>query len=202
MARNFIVCDVGSGETARFWHDNWTGHGPLIDLLGPLGPRTVGLSSNAVVRDAVRDRQWWIATSRSRNPLITLLKNSLPSVESLLDCEHDDSYLWKPDHRAPSNNFSTANTWRAMNPQNHIVPWHKAVWFKDHIPKHAFICWVVAWNRLHTRDRLRNWGLAVPASCILCNDLVESRAHLFFDCPFSSEVWSFFTSRANLIPPS
>ncbi|KAG7656588.1 Reverse transcriptase zinc-binding domain [Arabidopsis suecica] len=169
VARPFVVCDVGSGVTAKFWHDNWTGHGPLIDLVGPLGPQTVGLPIDAV---------------------------------GLIDCQHDDSFIWKTDLHAPSNIFSAAKTWLALHPQNHIVPWYKAVWFKNHVPKHAFICWVVAWNRLHTRDRLRSWGLSIPAVCLLCNSHDESRAHLFFECPFCGAVWRFFTGRANLFPPA
>jgi len=73
VARPFVVCDVGSGVTAKFWHDNWSGHGPLIDLVGPLGPQTVGLPIDNVVRDALRNMSWWIDSSRSRSPIINQL---------------------------------------------------------------------------------------------------------------------------------
>lgn len=36
---------------------------------------------------------------------------------------------------------------------------------------------------------------------VLCNLVDENRQHLFFDCPFSSRVWSFFMSRLHLSPP-
>ncbi|VYS61841.1 unnamed protein product [Arabidopsis thaliana] len=202
VARPFIVCEVGSGVTAKFWHDNWIGLGPLIEVIGPLGPRTVGLPIDVVVRDALRGRSWWIASSRSRNPIIVQLKNLLPEAQGLLDCQHDDSFLWKTDLHAQSNRFSAPRTWSALHPQSHTVPWHKAVWFKNHVPKHAFICWVVAWNKLHTRDRLQNWGLSIPAECLLCNAHDDSRAHLFFECQFSGVVWRFFTASTNLNPPA
>lgn len=202
LARPFIVCDVGSGITTKFWHDDWTGLGPLLDIAGPLGPQMAGLHKNAVVRDAIRHGNWWFSSSRSRNPIISLLRQALPGVESLIDCQHDDTYLWKTNHHAPSNKFSSAKTWLAFNPPGPSVSWHKSVWFPNNIPKHAFICWVTAWNRLHTRDRLRNWGLSVPATCVLCNNSNESRDHLFFACDFSSDIWRFFCSRANLHPPS
>ncbi|XP_033134200.1 uncharacterized protein LOC108869648, partial [Brassica rapa] len=48
--------------------------------------------------------------------------------------------------------------------------------------------------------RLISWGLAVLATCVLCHN--ENRQHLFFDCDFSRQVWSFFTSRLQLVPPS
>ncbi|CAL9241523.1 unnamed protein product [Arabidopsis halleri] len=120
----------------------------------------------------------------------------------MMVCLEDDVYLWKPDHHPPSPHFSSPKTWLALNPAGPPVSWHKSVWFKDRIPKHAFICWVVAWNRLHTRDRLRRWGLSISPSCVLCNGFDESREHLFFECVFSQEVWVFFTSRVNLNPPA
>ncbi|XP_020876673.1 uncharacterized protein LOC110227273 [Arabidopsis lyrata subsp. lyrata] len=202
LARPFLVCEVGSGQTASFWHDNWTGLGALIDLTGTIGPQVVGLPLNSVVRDAIRGSAWWISTSRSRNPIISLIKGLLPEVGNMMVCLEDDVYLWKPDHHPPSPHFSSPKTWLALNPAGPPVSWHKSVWFKNRIPKHAFICWVVAWNRLHTRDRLRRWGLSISPSCVLCNGFDESREHLFFECVFSQEVWVFFTSRLNLNPPA
>ncbi|CDY20898.1 BnaC06g01180D [Brassica napus] len=52
-----------------------------------------------------------------------------------------------------------------------------------------------------TRDKLISWGLAVPATCVLCVGHNENRQHLFFNCDFSKQVWSFFTSRLQLVPP-
>ncbi|CAA7021847.1 unnamed protein product [Microthlaspi erraticum] len=52
-----------------------------------------------------------------------------------------------------------------------------------------------------TRDRLRGWGIQVSPLCLLCNVLHESRQHLFFDCAYSKEIWSSFTTAANLNAP-
>lgn len=32
LARPYISCHVNSGSSALFWHDDWTGLGPLLDL--------------------------------------------------------------------------------------------------------------------------------------------------------------------------
>ncbi|AEE32078.1 copper ion binding / electron carrier protein [Arabidopsis thaliana] len=56
-------------------------------------------------------------------------------------------------------------------------------------------------NRLHICDRFISWGIQVPSLCLLCNALDETRQHVFFDCPFSHEVWSFFCSNARVTPP-
>lgn len=202
IARPMVICEVGNGSTARFWHDNWTSLGPLIDITGPRGPGVTGLHVDAVVAEALRDGDWWVRRSRSRNRLITMLRECLPEAAPILNSEAEDIYLWKPGNRVASCTFSTADTWEALHPQGETVFWHRQVWFQGRIPKHAFITWVIARNRLGTRDRMRSWGLQVPATCILCNAADETRQHLFFDCPYSTEVWTFFCSRLNLHPPA
>lgn len=154
MARPMIICEVGNGNTARFWHDNQTSHGPLIAPTGPRGPGVTGLHVEAVVAEAFREGDWWLSRSRSRNRLITMIRESLPDATPILASEVDDAYLWKPGNRAASSSFSTTHTWEALHPQGKPVFWHRQVWFQGRIPKHAFITWVIARNRLGTRDRM------------------------------------------------
>ncbi|XP_059310770.1 uncharacterized protein LOC132062155 [Lycium ferocissimum] len=59
------------------------------------------------------------------------------------------------------------------------------IWSKANIPKHCFIGWLVAHNRLLTRQRLKRMGIISDESCVLCGGAVESIAHLYFDCQFS-----------------
>ena len=33
------------------------------------------------------------------------------------------------------------------------------------------------------------WSNGASGTCVLCNNMVESRNHLFFACVFSSEIW-------------
>nr|GEU33270.1 hypothetical protein [Tanacetum cinerariifolium] len=58
--------------------------------------------------------------------------------------------------------------------------------------KHAFNMWLIFKQRLRTQDCLRSWevnpGLAVV--CPLCETQPDSHEHLFFDCPFTQQVWS------------
>ncbi|XP_020596163.1 uncharacterized protein LOC110036134 [Phalaenopsis equestris] len=44
-------------------------------------------------------------------------------------------------------------------------------------------------NALLTDDILKLKGLRRPSCCYLCNDFEESLDHLFFQCPFSQQVW-------------
>lgn len=48
---------------------------------------------------------------------------------------------------------------------------------------------------LRNKDRLRRWGMTVDARCVLCSQQNESLQLLFFDCDFSSFIWSNILSR-------
>ena len=89
-----------------------------------------------------------------------------------------------------------------MYPAPPAVPWHKTIWFKTRIPKHAFLSWVAILNRLPTKDRLQQWGMNVSPSCLLCNASDENRDHIFFACPYSQEVWTEFFSAPAFSPPA
>lgn len=95
LARPFVVCEVGSGITASFWHENWTSLGSLFQLTEGRGPRLTGLSEDAVVRDALVNGNWWLHSSRSRNPVICLVKNCLPNHRDIVESKVDDQFLWR-----------------------------------------------------------------------------------------------------------
>ncbi|XP_024006572.1 uncharacterized protein LOC112083079 [Eutrema salsugineum] len=163
LARPFLCCTIGSGRIARFWTDNWSDLGPLIELTGANGPRITGIHRLAVVSD--------------------------------------DLFLWKHSPDGNHGIFSSSKTWAALNPPTQEVTWWKSVWFSQRIPKHSFIHWVAMRDRLPTRNRLRSWGMNVPAVCLLCQVETESRDHLFFSCSFAQTIWSFFFGHPILQPP-
>lgn len=45
-------------------------------------------------------------------------------------------------------------------------------------------------ERLLTRDKLLRWGLLVSEECLLCDNASETCPHLFFFCPFSSQIYN------------
>ena len=201
LARPFVFCEIGPGTSGSFWFDNWTSLGPLIELLSVNAPRITGLAETATVREALMGNQWWLSSLRSRNPIISFLRDSLPDPVDILNSEVDDRYLWQIGGNAPRDSFSSSALWNYLYNQSPPVPWYRSVWFAGMIPKHGFIMWLVALDRLSTRDRMRRWGVSVSPLCLFCGSSDECRQHIFFDCPYSGEVWSFFYSRLHLSPP-
>ncbi|CAA7026437.1 unnamed protein product [Microthlaspi erraticum] len=199
LARPFLSSQVRSGSSTLFWHDDWTGLGPLIDISGANGPRVCGIRSMAVVAQAVSNGNWKIPNGR--HPILVLMRSclpaSVPDVSSLLS----DIYLWRNTADSPPEIFSSSKMWNTLHPSPPPLGWTKTVWFKRRIPKHAFILWIALRNRLTTRDKLISWGMVVPSHCLLCGIGQETRDHIFFQCPYSSQVWNRFFQHRSLSPP-
>lgn len=103
--------------------------------------------------------------------------------------------MWRNSVLDPPAVFSTAKTWISLNPPPPSVNWHKAVWFPQKIPKHSFIVWLVLKDRMLTRNRLRSWGL-------LGGHAAETTKNLFFECNFSTAVWTLLLSKLRFAFPT
>ncbi|KAL0726214.1 hypothetical protein Bca4012_022307 [Brassica carinata] len=173
--------------------------GPLIQICGSNGPQVTGINSMATVSQVAHDSGWLLP--RGRHPLTVMLRACLENQTHVLQSQNSDCYLWRNTFDSPPGVFSSSKTWENLHQLPDIVPWHKTIWFKQRIPKHAFLAWISIRDRLPTRDRLIAWGMDVPSSCLLCSAADESRDHLFWSCSFSLQVWNTFFSRTNLNPP-
>ena len=195
-----MICQVRSGNLASFWHDNWTGLGPLIHLTGANGPRVSGLSIELTVNQAASRGAW--SVPRGRHPILLLLRACLPEMPADLNSSLPDIYLWRNTPNTPSTVFLSSMTWNTLHPTPPAVDWYSSVWFQRNIPKHSFITWVAARDRMPTRDKLRRWGIQVSSVCPLCDSADESREHLFFTCMFSLDFWNGVFATAPHSPPS
>lgn len=87
---------------------------------------------------------------------------------------------WLFDRRG----YSAASGYCWLRDVQNEVTWAKWVWNRLNIPKHSFLSWIVMWQRLNTRDRLRKIGLQTPSDCPLCGRYPESIDHLFLHCDY------------------
>lgn len=96
--------------------------------------------------------------------------------------------------------YSTGMIYDLIKDHRSPVPWRAAVWTSRGIPRHNFLTWLTVLNRCSTKDRMLNWGIQVDASYILCNAPMESRDHLYFECPFSWSLWKELARKAHWLP--
>ncbi|XP_024013202.1 uncharacterized protein LOC112087525 [Eutrema salsugineum] len=193
MLVDFLRCVVRDGKTASFWFDYWTDLGPLHTIFGATGTRQLRLRISASVACATRNDGWHLPNARSQDA--QTLQIVLSTVTPPNPDNGPDFYLWHGASGSYVNHFSSRATWNHIRITSPTVSWHKTVWFKEQIPRCSFISWLAMLHRLPTKDRLLRWGVNVDGSCVLCNSALENHDHLFFHCPFSSEIWLFFSRR-------
>ncbi|GKA69828.1 reverse transcriptase domain, reverse transcriptase zinc-binding domain protein [Tanacetum coccineum] len=104
--------------------------------------------------------------------------------------------------------FISNGNWRWPPDWVDIVDWYHVVWFLQCIASHAFHLWLVTKEKLKTQDRLRQWDVGPSIDlnllkCPLYNMVPDSHSHLFFECPFSMQVWFQVRGLADMdqIPP-
>ena len=105
-------------------------------------------------------------------------------AQQFIDRREGKDY-WK----IPGNKYKAATVWEVLRPKKEKNVWHRLIWGSFVVPKHAFIAWMAVLNRLPTMDRMIKWGIELECCCSLCKQVEESRDHLFFECPFSKEIW-------------
>ncbi|KAL1223799.1 hypothetical protein V5N11_005851 [Cardamine amara subsp. amara] len=110
-----------------------------------------------------------------------------------------DSFAWtagadEANFRIAPARFSSSKTFTALHPHPPKVPRHKSIWFSGRIPKHAFTCWVVARDRLPTRDKIRRFSPRVPSIRVLCHS--APRPGIIFSSLALIPIFSLFLALA------
>lgn len=121
-------------------------------------------------------------------------------VEMMIDVQREkmtltqDQFLWKQVTDEFKPIFTTKLTWELTRTRESPVTWGKAIWFQHCTPKYAFLHWVTVHNRLSTGNRMLAWNANINPLCVLRQALLETRENLFFECAYSSEIWSLLMS--------
>ncbi|XP_071728294.1 uncharacterized protein [Rutidosis leptorrhynchoides] len=90
--------------------------------------------------------------------------------------------------------YSTKQVWRDLRANGSFKDWYHVVWFKQLVPKDAFILWLVICDRLPTQERISKWKPSFNSLCPLCGRIPDSIDHLFFECCYSRNVWKIMKS--------
>ncbi|CAH2034076.1 unnamed protein product [Thlaspi arvense] len=186
---------MSNGKSCRFWSDNWSPLGSLTTLLVRDRASRLGIPLNASLASLSVQGNWVLPPARSEEQV--LLQSFLTTLHLI---EEEDHYEWELDG-VGSNKFSTGDVYTRLRGDKPVVPWKKIVWIKGGISKHKFLTWLFVLNRCPTKDRIINWGLSTDPICLLCNNLPESRNHLYFECSFSWSLWLRVAARSMPSPP-
>ena len=193
----FIRYVIGDGSSTYLWWDSWLPCGPLYLHFPSSTIHEFGSYSKAKVSSILHNGNWiwpvsWQYTHDVRRFIHCIASYSLSSLV-------EDCVIWI---LSPSGTYTLTSAILYSTPSSFQVPWANLVWFKNRIPRFAFICWLACKHKLTTRDVLTSWGVQVPLYCPFCLNSPESMEHLFFNCSFTKPIWLKLISFFRLSNPS
>nr|GEV72663.1 hypothetical protein [Tanacetum cinerariifolium] len=105
-----------------------------------------------------------------------------------------DCMKWRATNGTMTD-FSVKCACEVLRPRGIEVSWLHTVWFSHAIPRHSFHLWLVMRRSIKTQDKLRQWDVApttdiTQVRCLLCGKQPDSHEHIFFECSYSSKVWT------------
>lgn len=189
-----IQLQVGNGESCRFWSDNWSPFGKLSQYLLSGPTSGMGIGPTTTVAELFANGTWRLPPPRSES-MVQL--HIFFTTLALMD--EEDRYNWIVNGKL-SSKYSTSEIYKELKGTEAMAPWATIVWAGRGIPRHNLLTWLFVLNRCPTRDRIASWGLQTDTACLLCNQAVESRDHLFNLCPYSWTIWVEISRRCNLQP--
>ena len=100
--------------------------------------------------------------------------------------------------------YSITSGYNALIGKQEKLEVAKLVWNSIVLPKQRLFLWLAMQNRLLTKDRLINMGVAIEYSrCCLCqNGMIESHKHLFVECDYVAKVSAELLQWANIYIPA
>ncbi|XP_022009092.1 uncharacterized protein LOC110908453 [Helianthus annuus] len=142
-----------------------------------------------MVADLVTDIGQWLWPQAWYDLYPVLINVDVPQLIT----DADDRLYWR-DTDGKLQDFGTGEVWNSLRHREGKVYWVNSVWFSQCIPRHSFHLWLVIKNKLKSQDRMAVWEAGSAPNlqlmcCPLCKHDRDSRDHLLFQCPYSSEVW-------------
>lgn len=98
-----------------------------------------------------------------------------------------DSIKWNLE---ASGNYSAISAYKAQFQGSCSSIFRELIWQAWAPGKLKIFSWLLHLNRLWCNDRLQRRGWENAYFCQLCLRSLESSEHLFWQCPFSRQVWS------------
>ncbi|GAV87453.1 zf-RVT domain-containing protein, partial [Cephalotus follicularis] len=191
LAKEHLIYRCGNGEQFSLWFDPWL-HGDLVHAL--YGHRIIhdaGLDKHARVKDIIWEGEWcWPQVSGDLLELQQRVRN-IPISSA------PNSIYWDK----MGETFSTARAYQEIRSTLSTVAWHDVVWQAKRIPKHTFSTWLAIRGAHKTKNKLMAVGVVHSAECAFRCGETETVEHIFFQCPFSANVWREVLDMCNIARP-
>ncbi|KAL4580934.1 hypothetical protein LXL04_017140 [Taraxacum kok-saghyz] len=198
-----ISRNIGDGGQTFFWKDRWTGNMPLKDVFPDLfkleSQKNCSIDQRLLRGDGQDYNQ--CAWEWKRNPRSRKEKDELHSlnlqVQTVKLMPKKDSWSWKEDK---GGSFSVNSLRRKMVESSERGGDDNFKWVNWIPIKVNCFVWRLKQNRIPVISNLLSRGIVVGNStCQFCQHGEESTEHVFFQCRFATEVWTWFHGWSRLI---
>ena len=192
IMRPHVASCIGDGRNTSLWHDWWHPIGILSTIIARRDWIRNGFNDESLVSDVMtNDSYTWPADWVNKFPGL---------IDGPMFCNignNRDMIVWR-DMKGMSKKFSCKQVWRDINNFGDNVSWANCVWYRNCIPRNAFILWLAVLNRLKTQDRVKIWEKSGSLLCPFCFTISDSHDHLFFQCEFSNAIWNHCCSKSGI----
>lgn len=96
-----------------------------------------------------------------------------------------DYWYWMPDK---NGQFNSKSAWNHIRTKHNELNWIDDIWDFKCAPKMSICGPLEKLNKLHTKDRVSKWNSAIDKCCVLYNNQIKDKDHLFFNCPYSKNL--------------
>jgi hypothetical protein len=195
-----MSCGIGDGCNIGFWKFRWMENQPFCELFPNLFEKEVSkdvLVSNRLRRNGDNtDWNWAWSDNLSNVEVGQLLDLQNLLIEVQLEPERMDRWRWIP---GPIRLFSVNSCYKLLIQSSNMIYVDSNVldaiqnlWKNDVPTKVNIFGWRLLLDKLPTRVALQHRGIMGNPHelyCTFCFHQLEDSSHLFFHCPFASNVW-------------
>ncbi|KAG8375096.1 hypothetical protein BUALT_Bualt10G0064800 [Buddleja alternifolia] len=182
---------VTSNSPIRIWEDPWI---PTIDGFKPVRPPNLPFSA-FYVRDLMDDsRQAW-----DINKCVQIFSpdivREIQKIYIPQSVEHQ-SLVWTPDKSGKLSSKSAYKIILQPRLPNSKSKIDVKIWKLRAHDRHKLFIWKAIHDILPTRGKISLRFQIPDINCLFCGEQVETRDHIFIQCPYATRLW--FTSHWNL----
>ncbi|GJX43394.1 ribonuclease H-like domain-containing protein [Tanacetum coccineum] len=157
--KNRSVLNV-PGNTISIWYDKWSSNGTIRNFISQRNIYDARLPMDVTVTDVINKNRWiWPNEWISKFPELQCI--SIPPTLN----DNEDKVIWVTNV-GKKVCFSTKQAWLDMRDDFPKVTWNNVIWFKQLMPRHGFILWLVIKKILLTQDKTGKWKNGVTP-CVL-----------------------------------
>ncbi|KAF6143229.1 hypothetical protein GIB67_039012 [Kingdonia uniflora] len=180
---------IGDGSYIDLWREIWCSSISLKDLIS--NDNIPWKNLHAKVSSIIVDGRW----SLPYNLLLLFYGLGMDINSIKINTNKADRRVWKPDL---VGKFYVKGVFNVIQPKGQTIWWSKYLHRKAIHPQTALWGWRFCHGKLPTDDNLQKKGISIISRCRLCSKGAETLTHLFWNCPFSSSLWSWLETLFNV----